>query len=312
MIVRAAGRKPLHDASKALLPAFEQIHLPWLCPALLGRPTHHQPRRSSATVADKRLGAPSSLSPQRGRKTATPLRHPSSRGFAYAAVDDHGFNADHYIPFENPSTESGSHQQSWLRPDPLSLPDFNPSSPIHIDDSLIPSPRLFRHINGIGGEVTEMQRTLQACLTVGRFQRAVTTMRRLNQIFKPDAPELVKIHNDYIRVLVNRVIKTKDQDLLKQIQRWFEVDMRGKGVPPDDTTYALMIRAAFQEANDLKIDRTIRRYIGLAEEAGLCDRAMEATLNILNSQEIGRVTRVCKRISYIRRRREWMTNMIWK
>ena len=168
-----------------------------------------------------------------------------------------------------------------------------------MDHSLTPSPRLFRHINGIGGDVSEIVRTLHACLTVGRLERAAATMRRLNSIFKPDAAELVKIHNDYIRILVNQLIQSKDQNLLKQIQRWFEVDMRGKGVPPDDTTYALMIRAAFQEANELKIDRTIRRYIGLADEAGFRDRAMETTLNTLNSQEIGRVTRVCKQIRLI-------------
>ena len=293
MIVRAAGRKPLHNASKTLLPAFEEIHLPWLCPALLGRPTRHQSRRSTATVAEKRFGAPSSPSLQQGRKAATPLNHPSSRGFAYAAVDDHGPNADRYIPFESYRPPA----QLWAGEDPLSsVRAFDPSSLLIMEDSVRPSPRLFRHINGIGGEVSEIERTLQACLTVGRLERAATTMRRLNSIFKPDAPELVKLHNDYIRALVNRVIKTKNQNLLKQIQRWFEVDLRGKGIQPDDTTYALMIRAAFQEANVLKIDRTIRRYIGLADEAGFRDRAMEATLNILNSQEIGRVTRVCKQI----------------
>ena len=117
-------------------------------------------------------------------------------------------------------------------------------------------------------------------------------MRRLNSIYKPDAQELTQLHNKYIRALISRVINTKDQALLKQAQRWFEVDMRGKGVRPDEVTYALMIRAAFQEANELKVDRTIRRYIDLADRAGFRDQAMETTLNMLNSHEIGRLIRV--------------------
>lgn len=144
----------------------------------------------------------------------------------------------------------------------------------------------------MGGEIYEIHETLQACLQVGRLERAAATLRRLSTIYRLDAPELIKTHNDYLASLIDRIVNTKDQELLKQVQRWFEVEIRAQGIPPDALTYGLMLRASFQEANQLKIDRTIRRYIALAEQAGLRDEALCTALTTLNAQEIGRVTRV--------------------
>ncbi|MCJ1415956.1 DNA-directed RNA polymerase [Xylographa parallela] len=161
------------------------------------------------------------------------------------------------------------------------------------------APRKFRVTNdGIGGELSEIHQTLQACLRVGRFERAAATVRRLTAIYKLDAPELINAHNDYLASAIERIVESKDQDLLRHVQRWFEVEIRASGIIPIPRTYGLMLRASFQESNQLKIDRTIRRYIALAEQADLRDEALSTALNMLNSQEIGRVTRVCPTTFY--------------
>lgn len=135
--------------------------------------------------------------------------------------------------------------------------------------------------------------TLRACFKIGRFGRAATLMRRLNEIYRPDTPQLLAAHNEYLRELIDRITNTKDQQLLKDLHKWFEVDLRGVGVVPDATTYALMIKAALQELDPKKVNRTIRRYMSLAAAvAGMQDRVMEIMLLLLNEQDIGRVTRV--------------------
>lgn len=99
-------------------------------------------------------------------------------------------------------------------------------------------------------------------------------MRRLNQIYKPDAPGLLAAHNDYIREITLRIVRTKDQELLKKLQKWFEVELRGHRVSPNAATYALMIQASLQGSEKKKVDRTIRRFVHLAQDAGVGDETM--------------------------------------
>ena len=111
-------------------------------------------------------------------------------------------------------------------------------------------------------------------------------MQRLSTLYKPDAPGLLAAHNDYIRELTYRVSRTKDRQMLKDIQKWFEVSLRGKGVTPDATTYALMIQATFQEPDTKKVSRTIRRYVHLAEEAGIVDETVAITSSMLDGESV--------------------------
>ena len=111
-------------------------------------------------------------------------------------------------------------------------------------------------------------------------------MRRLSTLYKPDAPGLLAAHNDYIRELTYRLSRSTDRQLLKDIQNWFEVSLRGKGVIPDATTYALMIQAAFQEPNAKKVKRTIKRYAHLAEEAGMLDETVAIASTTLDDESL--------------------------
>lgn len=75
--------------------------------------------------------------------------------------------------------------------------------------------------------------------------------------------------------------------MLKDVQNWFEVSLRGKGVTPDATTYALMIQAAFQESDVKKVSRTIKRYVHLAEEAGVLDETVANVSSTLDDENLG-------------------------
>ena len=140
--------------------------------------------------------------------------------------------------------------------------------------------------------MTDIHNSLRACLQVGRLDKAAAFMRRLNVIYKHDAPILIETHNEYIGSLLDRIVRTKDQEVLHQVQNWFEVDLCGKGIVPNPITFALMIQAALQETNQSKIDRTVKRYLALADQAGIGDEVMTTSLNILSEQDLGRVTRL--------------------
>ena len=118
------------------------------------------------------------------------------------------------------------------------------------------------------GSLNELHQNLQACLQVGRLQRAAALLRRLNQIYNPDAAGLLAAHSEYVRELTNKIVETNDQQLLEDLQRWFEVDLKQVGVIPDAEIYAQMIRATSQLRGASK-KRSMRRYQNMADEAGL-------------------------------------------
>ena len=218
------------------------------------------------------------------------------RGLASAVTLEHSATHDEFIPFENPATLyhlSDGSSLSPLQAGGLStIQDIDTSSPLIIKHCLMSQPKRFRSTNAVSGEILEIKQTLQACIYVGRLQRAAALMRRLNQIYNSDAPELLDAHNEYLWELVHKVKSTRDRQLLKDIYKWFEVDLRGVGVSPDGITYALMIQASFQESISKKRDRTVRRFMSLADEAGLREDVMFTLQFTVNSQEVGMVTQV--------------------
>ena len=293
MIIRASRPILPLKSPRSLQPAFEQLQFPWLCPALLGNSVWRSSRPTTTATKRKLIHGQRSTNLTNRR----PVTKAQRRGFAYATGLGNSTLNDNYVPFDNSGALHASQDPSrypWSgRVDLSEIPSFDPTSPLIIHDSMRQAPRRYRVTNGgIGGELSEIHQTLQACLRVGRFERAAATVRRLTAIYKLDAPELIDAHNDYLASAIERVVECKDQALLRHVQRWFEVEIRASGIPPNPRTYGLMLRASFQESNQLKIDRTIRRYIALAEHADLRDEALSTALNTLNSQEIGRVTRV--------------------
>lgn len=161
------------------------------------------------------------------------------------------------------------------------------SSPLILEeDTLVTQPEKFRARNAISGDLNEIHQTLHACLQVGRLERAAVLIRRLNTIYKSNAPGLLAAHNDYIRDVTLRIVQSKDEKLLKELQTWFEVDMRGHGVPPDAATYALMIQASQQEPNKKKLARTIRRYLNFARESGVEDETMALVPELERTLEV--------------------------
>ncbi|KAI4257620.1 MAG: hypothetical protein LQ352_001606 [Teloschistes flavicans] len=259
-----------------------ELYLPWLCPALF---TEKRNQRSSSTLASSQI-ALNARSPSR---RPTPTRQAQARALASAINFDQVSLADEYLPFDGIQP---SRQPPWMSSD-RPTPDLSTfDAPLIINDSTTTKPLRFRSFDAIGGELTEITSTMKACLHVGRFERAAALMRRLHTIFKPDAPGMLDAHNDYVRELAWKVVSTKDQQVLRDMQTWFEVELRGRGFAIDATTYAHMIKAALQDISTSKSNRSVRRYLHLAEADGLRVDLMNTLNTVLNVQHFGRVTRI--------------------
>lgn len=161
-----------------------------------------------------------------------------------------------------------SHRPSFAGISISALRHFDPNAqPLIIRDALTTYPKKFRVKDAITGDLNQLHQNLHACLQVGRLERAAALLRRLNQIYNSDAAGLLAAHSDYVRELANKIVQTKDQQLLQDLQRWFEVDLKRVGVIPNAEIYAQMVRASSQSSGASR-ERAMRRYQKMADDAG--------------------------------------------
>ncbi|KAI9705456.1 MAG: DNA-directed RNA polymerase [Candelina mexicana] len=287
MLVRAARRKARHGAFRQLGPLPEPLFLPWLCPAQL---RYQGQTCRAATITTKAVNVEA-----RRDRNPTPLSSTGSRRSLATAVAEQQLTFEEYIPFEGLSsvyTQPGSGYHDWYGSKSLSdLKGFDPSNPVIINNSLATEARRIRAHDGVGGDATEIRMTLEACLRVGRVERASALVKRLGKIYAHDSKELLDAHNQYFRGAVTQIIRHRDEVALKAAQKWFEVEMRGRGVEPDATTYALLIKASLQTLQGPKAERTVRRYIDLASRSDHDNEVLN--LPILTDAELFQVTRIC-------------------
>ncbi|KAI9772458.1 MAG: DNA-directed RNA polymerase [Geoglossum simile] len=281
MLVRAAKRRVQRDVFCHFNILPEQLYLPWLCPAQMRLRSHT--RVTSGSSRSRRI--------ELNRETLAGGR----RNLATAAIAEQDPPSGGYVPFENlpPAYAVENSHANWLNPGDLSsLRPWDPSSTIVINRSVAVE-RRYNLRKGSGGDLAEIHLTLDACLKVERLERAATLVRRLAAIYDAESKDLLDSHNQYIRASVGYAIKTRNSETYKSVQNWFEVEMRSKGVRPDATTYALLVKGALLFLRGPKIERTVRRYMELAADAGNEVQLEVLSLPILSDSDIYRITEMC-------------------
>lgn len=287
MFTRVSRRTLACDGRRQSLLYSDVLQLPFLCPALYGPrlvPKAKVTTTSRGDLARSPTGTPLNAKP--ADKVTIPRHTRQQRGLA-SAVAAHELLQDEFIPFEGvhgpPLQQQRQQQQPGVSLYPFGSDAY--ASPLVLKMSDVPSGR-FRSVDAISGDLNEIHQTLHACLQVGRFERARALIRRLALIYKPDAPGLITAHNDYIREVTLRLIEEQNPSLMKDLQMWFEVEIRKGRIPPDARTYALMIQASSWGVDPNAKDRSIRRYIRLAREFGIEEETLRLAAELDGVAEV--------------------------
>jgi DNA-directed RNA polymerase, mitochondrial len=146
---------------------------------------------------------------------------------------------------------------------------------------------------GVGGEITEILSVFYACLQVGKIERAGVILRRLMSKVDADVDEMVMLHNQYLRASVEQIIISPSEPARQAIHKWFELEIRLKGILHDAEMIAYMLKASLQSPDDTQggnRKRLVRRYMGMVEgEAGL----EVLGLNVLTAEEMNQINHIC-------------------
>ncbi|WPH04631.1 Hypothetical protein R9X50_00752400 [Acrodontium crateriforme] len=277
MLVRSAGRRQRRYSSQVIAASFAQLNLPWLAPAQL-RWTASQLSTASTPL-------------NRAQRHSTPRhRYPQTRNLATPA----GQHATSPARFEPPPEYAGAFKNSkqdqnvpWDfarsggATDPARLPHRN--APL-IDTTMEKAPEMIRLAGGVRGSTLELLQHLHTCLRVGRIDRAESIIRRLADKTSPTSPEMQHAHTLFLQEMLNKVNSSlinseESQATFKEMQKWFEVEVRGKGTQPDSAMLVVMVRASITAAGN-SLDRSIKRYADIARSV-----SEDALDDVLYSEE---------------------------
>ena len=268
MLLRTTRSRLPPRIHRKIQSAYNELQLPWLCPAVQWGSLGRQQGFTSTT------SAPVSKCDKSKPVWGKPVSRPEQRGLASAALHEVSL-PEEYIPFD--TSQPRDHIRSPFYSVPLQHPPpptESRNTPLILPDSFSTTPSQFKSVKGISTDLSDIHQTLYACLRVGRLERAATLLKRLNSIYKPNAPGLLAAHNAYLREIVHRLAQDDSPKLLEHVQRWFAIQMEGVGVQGDVSTFASMIHASLYEANGKKRKRSVARYVALASEAGIQDETI--------------------------------------
>lgn len=147
---------------------------------------------------------------------------------------------------------------------------------------------------GISGDFAEIIPVFEACVHVGRLERARNILDKLHDKSLSDY-EAIRCTNIYLRAAVEQVIvNCSNESHMQELHRWFEVNHELKDVPNDSEMIAYMLKLSLQSGKGRR-ERLVRKYMDLLDEESFLE-LIES--DILTGQETSLVTEIYPKYNF--------------
>lgn len=253
MLLRAAGRRQRRHTSRQLAASFDQLRLPFLCPAQL-----QWNAARAASSSSPRPHPHDAKEPQRLHQSHS--RHLGTIAEAQSTSHSSNGSIPHSLSGSDERGSFGFHTRDYDQK-PLMIP-----LPVHVEE------KHRSYTSGVGGGLQEMVQGLFTCLKVQRYHRAEAIIRRLSAELHPLSGEIAHAHGLYLAGKVDQLLSEPDRAersrMMNHLQSWFDNEIWNKGVPPDSKILVAMIRAALNSLTGIKRDEAVRHYTEIAEVRG--------------------------------------------
>ncbi|KHN98463.1 DNA-directed RNA polymerase [Metarhizium album ARSEF 1941] len=203
------------------------------------------------------------------------------------AIDDFKFESTPYhhlqsssMPPFQPSALRSHDMRPFDSPAPLTIPEPGP-------------PRSATKINtyGIPGDTEDMLPVFDACIRVGKLDRAALVLKRINATGVLSGEERIILNNQYLRASIKQMRNSPDLRQAEELHKWYELQIRSKGLPHTAETIACMLKASLLSERGSRLDRLVNRYMGMAPgESGLRVLSMD---DVLSDQDLAVITEIC-------------------
>lgn len=254
MLVRAARRQVRRDTPPYPL-STRRLPVRWLCPASTPRRVHTTSKATVSSSSESRRQWPTLHVAQ--RKEIRPL----------ATASDAHIPRQDSIPFQglpSPLSWQGNSQGNDLF--------FNPQ-PLLLNENLFTERPKIGKKDGLGGDPAEWHQNLQACLRIGRLDRAAGLVQRLTEVYVVGAPEATFAHNLYLRAL-SRSVDGSHKASYAEMREWYDDKMVREGVVPNAETFVIMLQSSIATLEGDALEQAVSGYIEQALQHNVYEEVM--------------------------------------
>ncbi|KAK4454202.1 hypothetical protein QBC34DRAFT_155116 [Podospora aff. communis PSN243] len=188
-------------------------------------------------------------------------------------------------PFDGYLLNHGSELPPWaIRP-------FDASAPLVVVDGNEDMAKQRINTSGIPGHTDELLVVFDACLSVGKLDRAGLALDRLQKINSLPPADVVDLHNIYLDEMVRAIESGVIEERREAVHSWFEMQIRKPGLPHTPGTLALLLKAALKAPAGRRRTRLVNRYMELLE----ADTALEDLYmtGVLSDDEVSKLADMC-------------------
>ncbi|KAK3900533.1 hypothetical protein C8A05DRAFT_17171 [Staphylotrichum tortipilum] len=207
------------------------------------------------------------------------------------ALEPSGF-ASETIPFEGlpPNLMPGYRPERPPEPPIYALRPLDVNSPlIPIDEAPYPQ-RQRISIHGIPGDLDEMLSVFEACVQVGRLERASMVLKRFAVMNNLDPRRLLDLHIRYLQGRVAELAAEPDLDKADQLIRWFDKYIHKAGLPYTPLTIAYMLKTTLLAGEASSRARRIQRFMGMMPHQPNVPLDLG---NVLNDDDLAAIAELC-------------------
>ncbi|KAG6040790.1 hypothetical protein E4U41_007059 [Claviceps citrina] len=168
---------------------------------------------------------------------------------------------------------------------------FDPSAPLTIPEPGPPKNPSKLNTYGVPGDTEDMLPVFDACIRVGKLDRAALVLKRFNSMGILSGEERILLNNQYLRTSLLQMRTSPNRKQAEQLHQWYELEIRSKGLPHTVETIACMLKASLLSERGVRLRRLVTRYMGMAPgESGLKVLSMA---DILSDQDLAVITEIC-------------------
>ncbi|KAI1658041.1 DNA/RNA polymerase [Daldinia decipiens] len=262
------------------LPARQSLSLPRLNavrrPQLVAR---HPPLHSFRTSSRRLLTTRVELLPRRRKSSQDTHGSIFQRSLATTMIDP--FRKDG-IPYDQLSK---NYMHPLFPPRLYDIRPFDPSSPLLVKPAEDPFPRSRINNHGIPGGVDEMLSVFDACLQVGKLDRAALVITRLSDSGALQGSPMTELHNQYLRAAIDKAFEQPDPEWAQSLHNWYEVNIRFKNIPQTPETIACMLKISLLSSQGTRLERHVARYMDMMPGDAIYQVLSEE--DILTQQDVG-------------------------
>ncbi|KAK4235585.1 hypothetical protein C8A03DRAFT_36558 [Achaetomium macrosporum] len=206
------------------------------------------------------------------------------------AFEEHRFGDD--VPFEGLHVGPASQYQSGdSRPPLYMLRPFDTSSPLIMDLTKSAPPRQRINHYGIPGDLEEMLSVFEACVQVGRLDRAALVLKRFARMNVLDPHKTMELHNRYLQGRIAQLSIDPQPEKAEEVHKWFELHVRGQGLPFTPITVAYMLKTTLLTSEGAELERRLDRYMSMMPQQSATEPLDLG--DVLTDEDLATIAELC-------------------